>query len=1013
MTNATSPLTQDVLDQLNLLGSMIPPAAEDTVRTARQWIDAIETTSSFLEDRAHPIAFIGSVGVGKSSLIGVAANLLVGPTPRDRTSLKNNSVLAIGSGRTTVCEVRIRAVQDEDRRQVGLVVEPFSDKEMEKEITIFAEDEWRRHRPEGQKGGEDDTDPTSQEIQRFIRGMTGYTEYQESYSEGKTKKRRKIDPLDEVVPLYDTASALAEHLLAKANLPSRTITEWWWETEDTSNLMALKRRFEAVNQGLEATAMLPRKMSVVVPNPLPDESGERMDLTLIDTRGMEVGGSVESRADLQELLRDSRSVIVFCATFKDAPGETLRSLLKSMTADAELRETIPRTLLVLLDQGDSDQVNGADGDREFGQEIKIDECHIALEGFAGSRMIEKTQIIAFDTLKDDRSRLLEAIKDRLSRLREKAQKQLEEQVESAQLFLGGANNEVRPALRAKVDDKLKDTMARYLTTDAPLHDPLAGLYGAIRETRYASVVYATCRRNGAYPRLNLYAAVRAEASRAATEWLDAMITAIINSLSELEQNHAFNAILDDIRLRKKLYQEAQLKVIRNYTEQVGAQVESKLKPDLNIWEICCNEWGRGDGFKSKVLSHLESWSRRQQDVTAHENTGAARDIPLLGEVVRPAQAPRFTLQVRNLRALRKVSWSPEPLSVLIGANGAGKTTLLQTLKLLRLAYERSLSGAVSTVLGGSGNLRSWRMTEEDSVEIGIDIGEVSWRIQLTPKEGSVDNITHERLSEQGREIFSRDSLGTFMYGGERIEPSPQLGLRALMDRGVHEPALRAMAKFFQRITVNHDPDLWSLRKYGSNTSEDRILDSRGANALALLRRWRQDRANSHRYQFVTDGLAAAFPNIFENMDFVEAGTTLVARIYRPGEELPSFLADEANGVLQLLILLCAIASVEDESVVAIDEPENSLHPYALRAFLRRTARWARQHNLTVLLATHSTVLLDELTGQPEQVYVMKASTQGESVPTRLDHLCDHGWLADFKLGDLYEQGEIGSNEDEA
>jgi predicted ATPase len=107
-------------------------------------------------------------------------------------------------------------------------------------------------------------------------------------------------------------------------------------------------------------------------------------------------------------------------------------------------------------------------------------------------------------------------------------------------------------------------------------------------------------------------------------------------------------------------------------------------------------------------------------------------------------------------------------------------------------------------------------------------------------------------------------------------------------------------------------------------------------------------------------------------------------------------------------------------VVAIDEPENSLHPYALRAFLRRTSRWARQHKLTVLLATHSTVLLDELT--PEQVYVMK----GTPVPTRLDQLCNSDWLktfqfklennqyhlSDFKLGDLYEHGELGSNEDE-
>ena len=148
------------------------------------------------------------------------------------------------------------------------------------------------------------------------------------------------------------------------------------------------------------------------------------------------------------------------------------------------------------------------------------------------------------------------------------------------------------------------------------------------------------------------------------------------------------------------------------------------------------------------------------------------------------------------------------------------------------------------------------------------------------------------------------------------------------------------------------------------------------------------------------------------MDFVEAGNTLVTRIYRAGKETPSALSDEANGVLQLLILLCEVASAENESIIAIDEPENSLHPYALRAFLRRTTQWAKKHNLTVLLATHSTVLLDELTGSPEQVYVMKPSENNEQMPSRLDQLCNRDWLEGFKLGDLYEQGEIGSNEDE-
>ena len=203
-----------------------------------------------------------------------------------------------------------------------------------------------------------------------------------------------------------------------------------------------------------------------------------------------------------------------------------------------------------------------------------------------------------------------------------------------------------------------------------------------------------------------------------------------------------------------------------------------------------------------------------------------------------------------------------------------------------------------------------------------------------------------------------------------------------------------------------------MRENGSNTAERGTLQARGANVLSILRKWSQEMRNRHRYDFVLRGLNAAFPGAVGDMDFSEAGNTLAAQIYAPRSQVPKPLGGEANGLLQLLILFSNVASAEDESVLAIDEPENSLHPYAMRVFLQRTTRWARDHNVTVLLATHSTVLLDELSGTPEKVFVMKPLETGNDIPNRIDHLYVRKWLNDFRLGDLYEQGEIGSNEDE-
>jgi len=995
---------QSVLNQLEQLKISSPSAAN----TAKHWINTISDKQTLLHNRDHPIVFIGNVGVGKSSLISVAANLLVDKKQKltDKTSLKKNSVLSIGAGRTTVCEVRIRAPQPNETGKIGLIIEPVTETEMRTEIAIYAETEWYHRQPDTVSKGKDDTEPTPQEIQRVIRNMTGYAEYQKTFTEGKNKPRRTVRPLDEVVPKFDSFEALSEHLTKRANLSERIKTEWWWDKLES--LKTLKTLFEDINQGKEPTAMLPRRITVVAPDTLPSSTTELI-ITLIDTRGLD--GPVESRADLYQYLRDPHSIMVLCAPFKDAPSESLRTLLHTMTADTELRLAIPRTLLVLLDQDDAEQVNGADGDREFGQNLKIEECHRALESAGLSGKIDNERIIAFDALQDDRNRLQMAIDNCLSRLRHTTEDEQRELINDAEKFITNEANEHRRWLCNNVNEQIKKTMALHLLpSDAPLRTPLKGLYAAIRATRSASVVYASCRRNGDYDNLNLYAAIRANASREATQWLDQLNNQVATKLKALKQENSFALVYDYISLRERQYQEAWLKVISDYADSIEKQVTEKLKHDDSVWHKCAREWGQGRGFKDRVLGHLEEWENRQQGITAHETTNATKVVPLLAEVSPPSQTPQFTLYIRNLRVLRQITWTPTQLSVVIGANGTGKTTLLLVLKLLQVAYQRNLPEAVNQVLGGSSNLKTWRI--EEPVEVGLDIDTASWRILLVPREGSVDYLTNERLTEQEREIFYRDGLGEFSYGGERIEPDSKLGLRMLMDRGAHEPALRKVASFLQRIAVYHDPDLWRLRWQGSNTSEDRILHTRGINALALLRRWYQERVNHHRYQFVVEGLAAAFPNTVEGLDFVEAGNTLAARIYQPGQELPSPLATEANGVLQLLVLFCDVASAENESVVAIDEPENSLHPYAIRAFIRRTNRWIRQHNLTVLLATHSTVILDELSATPELVYVMKANELGDPMPTRLYELCNREWLENFKLGDLYEQGEIGSNEDE-
>ena len=982
---------------------------------AKAWFEALDSSDRFLRDVEHPIIFIGEVGVGKSSLAAVAARLMLNEqAPSDRSKLKSQSLLAIGAGRTTVCEVRVRAgIDGSTSNGLGLEIEPLEADEMQRVIDLWAEDEWRRRQPGGRSA--DDALSTPQEVARALRAMAGYAESVETYKDGEVTRRRTVQPMDAVVSRYTNHSDLAIHLRDRIDLPARICREWHWDEVSASTKAALKDKVEAINSGTEPSAALPLRMTLVLPSPLGDIApGIGVDLSLVDTRGLEAGVGLFGRADLQAFVSDPRAVLVLCAPFKAAPGDAIRSFLTAVKGDARWRGSLARILLVLLDHGDADQVNGAGGDRLYGQAIKVEECRTVLAG-AGLNEMSPAQIIAMDVLADPRERLIEPLGDRLRLLRQQMEGERSQQLSDASEFLQRRGQTERAGLQARLDGEIKRVLSQHLRDGTPMKDPLAGLRDAIGHTRYASVIYASCRRKGRYRALDLYQAVGAEASRSMTTWLGPSVDAVLSHLDTLQSDPEFAGITDLVRLRHRQFFNGKVDAVVQYSETVEAEVRQALETDDGLWRACCDEWGRGGGFKQEVLSHFSEWSKRRT-LVAHEQIGAvAATIPFWPEVVRPSRPPQFTLRVRHLRALRSVNWTPAPVSLLVGANGAGKTTTLLALRLLRQAYERGLPEAVRNVLGGSHNMRSWGAPEDEPVELGLQLGVAQWQISLTPRDGSVDSTAEESLLDDGDLVFDRNALGVLRHGDQLIKTDDgQTALRILMDRGAIDPALRTVAAFLGKVSIYHEPDLTSLRKQGSDASDDRALRARAENVLSVLRRWSQDRSEQHRYEFVVAGMTAAFPNGFSGIDFQQVGNTLNARFYRRGSEQPSWITDEATGMLQMLVLLCCVAGTEDGGVVAIDEPENGLHPYAQRAFLRRARQWANQHHVTVLLATHSLVLLDEFSSQPEAVFVMKAPDEGEpTMPTALDQLCNPDWLAGFQFGDLYEQGEIGSNDDGA
>lgn len=112
----------------------------------------------------------------------------------------------------------------------------------------------------------------------------------------------------------------------------------------------------------------------------------------------------------------------------------------------------------------------------------------------------------------------------------------------------------------------------------------------------------------------------------------------------------------------------------------------------------------------------------------------------------------------------------------------------------------------------------------------------------------------------------------------------------------------------------------------------------------------------------------------------------------------------SDGTLQTLALLVALADPR-KSVVIIEEPENSVHPWILRGLVNNFKESAKKKN--ILITTHSPTLIDMMT--PETIYVVNR-VDGETEIEKLidiDPSIESGWRkGDYRISDYLDSGLV-------
>ena len=368
------------------------------------------------------------------------------------------------------------------------------------------------------------------------------------------------------------------------------------------------------------------------------------------------------------------------------------------------------------------------------------------------------------------------------------------------------------------------------------------------------------------------------------------------------------------------------------------------------------------------------------------------------------------VRVRNYRALADVDLEVGPINVLFGPNGAGKSTLLDTVHFFRDCAIRGVEVASSERDHGIGLL--WDGADNNaSILVELSGGGVTYGLSLAA--GRIDPFPGEHLFSAKRSLSLIErgpgSTSASLFDGQARQASSvelrepdkiSLGLFLNLNSGDSEAGNLDRLLQHVRLYDSRSFSLGALKRSGSENSHETRLRDSGNNAWSVL--WNlQDRRNvDTRYGTIMGYMADAFPT-FDDIILEQTGPLSVCASFREkGRGQATFASGMSDGVLRLLLLLIALFSEGDrEAVIMFDEPEISLHPWAISVLARAVKCASEQWGKQVFIATDSPVLISQF--EPQDILV----AQLEHGRARLDRLSEieeiKDLLEEYAPGSLY------------
>jgi transcriptional regulator with XRE-family HTH domain len=538
--------------------------------------------ADFLQSCDHQIAFIGCIGVGKSTAICKLDNLL----KPGENKLDKEIVLETGAGGITLCEVQIT-----QGPRFGFRIEPRTRDEIEKDVEDYAEYLFKATRSDAvsakqAKEDEGDNLGISREVVRAIRNMADLTTDTRKEDGGR---KVRVDLAKELAAQYNSHTELAIQILNRMALPRRTRRDLWYSEESAKDpLHWLQQIFADVNNGRHPEFTLPAIMEVILPEPV--FGSIELPLKLIDTKGVE---QTAEREDLECHFDDPRTLVVLCTRFNDSPDIASQTLIRR-AKEVGVRDIEAKTVLIVLPRPDEALAMKYDGGGTVeaeaeGYELKKDQIDLRLSGLGVSGL----PVQFYNAKENNPDEVRNALIAQIVAYRQRFCQQIDGLTAAVDHLNRNQENETTRLEFERVCQSLATWIDKHREIeceDLPVQAPLVTVIGNMQ---WASTVRAAIRYHGHWPKLDYYyhlaygaRKIAAQMISGRVEQLKIIVQNLIDEDEDSPASHFLNHVIASL--------EASVDTAYRNLQVAGREAYKKeLESDYAFWTKCGGLGGKG------------------------------------------------------------------------------------------------------------------------------------------------------------------------------------------------------------------------------------------------------------------------------------------------------------------------------------------------------------------------------------------------------------------------------------